>query len=429
MLAFQLGLGWRLEHIAKGPALFTAYQLHKSVGITILLLTFGRVAIRFLHPRPAALADGGASGFLAKAVHALLYLIMLGGPLTGWLIVSTAKTKVPTLLFGLLPWPHLPVGAGLHEPAEAAHGLLAALTLLLVALHVVGAIRHQFFRNENLLGRMIPFLGSAMPSRGKSAVVIAGALLALWLANFFGWQSHFAPAAVVNVVGNSVDAAPANLAAPIAENADALPQNAVAAVVDEKQLDAPANAVAPVAKAAESVPVTAEVAKMPLSSWRVAPGGRLGFTAKWSDSPVDGTFGNWDADIKFSPDDLAGSSLKVSIDLASVSTGNGQYDEALKGAEFFGVGQHSRATYTANAFTHLGGDRYRASGTLDLHGVSQPLVLTFTLKLSGDSARVTGSSNVNRTKYGVGSGEYAATDQIGAGVAINFNFSAIRSSK
>src|SRR5688572_32623680 len=95
---------------------FALYQLHKSVGITILLLSLARLAWRLTH-RPPTPVEGGFQGFLAKAVHTLLYAFIILMPLTGWAVVSTSRIEVPTLLFGVVPWPHLPISNALHEIA------------------------------------------------------------------------------------------------------------------------------------------------------------------------------------------------------------------------------------------------------------------------------------------------------------------------
>ena len=57
--------------------------------MTILVLTLLRLAWRLTH-RPPAAVEGGIGGFLAKAVHTLLYVFMIGAPLTG--ARSTART-------------------------------------------------------------------------------------------------------------------------------------------------------------------------------------------------------------------------------------------------------------------------------------------------------------------------------------------------
>src|SRR3546814_17575117 len=78
---------------------------------------------------------------------------------------------------------------------------------------------------------------------------------------------------------------------------------------------------APVEDATKEAPVEA---KEPLADWTVASGGRLGFTARWNGEAVNGSFGRWRAAIRFSRDDLAKSNIRVTIDLASADTGDGQ---------------------------------------------------------------------------------------------------------
>jgi len=151
-LAFQLALGFSMPHDARG---FEMFQLHKSVGIAILLLTVARIAWR-LAKKPPLATEGGFGGFLAKAVHLLLYLFMIGAPLTGWALVSTAEIKAPTVLFGMVPWPHLPLPGTINEPMEEVHELLAWLGIALIVLHILGAIRHQFLIRDNLMRRMSP---------------------------------------------------------------------------------------------------------------------------------------------------------------------------------------------------------------------------------------------------------------------------------
>ena len=91
-LAFQLALGFSMPKDERGFALF---QLHKSVGITILLLTLARLAWRLTHHPPPAV-ESGFNGFLAKAVHTLLYVFMVGMPLTGWAVTEGAGRSYPS---------------------------------------------------------------------------------------------------------------------------------------------------------------------------------------------------------------------------------------------------------------------------------------------------------------------------------------------
>lgn len=393
LLAFQIALGWALEG-NNSPELFARYQLHKSVGISILLLSLARLAVRLFASRPRA-SDGPAwTRALASTVHWLFYLVMILGPITGWLLVSTARVQVPTLLYGVVPWPHLPVGRSWHEPAESIHGAMAWLAIGLFLLHIVGALRHQWLLGKPELQRMIPF------ARGKAAGVAVGAL-ALVGAAFVGGQMIYP-----------------DKARPVAEKGPAAP---VAAVPS-----APAPLAAEKDEAATPEDPAPEDAAQSLADWTVASGGRLGFTARWNGEAIDGRFGRWRAAIRFSPDELAKSQIRVTVDLASADTGDGQRDDSLKSSDFFDTGAHPSAVFTARDIRHLGEERYEGRGTLDLRGVSKPATLRFALKIDGDKARVTGTARIDRTAFGVGQGEWAATDAIAAGVDIAFSFTATR---
>lgn len=165
----NVGVAWyfnTLHGLAKMPAV----QIHKSLGITILLLSFARLGWRLVKPPPALRPDLKPwERWLAEAVHALFYLTMIALPMTGWAMVSATPLihVYPINMFGLFHWPEIAPLANLphdrmhqaHEAFEAAHGLLAKLIVyVLFPLHVIGALKHQFLDRDNELGRMIPFL-------------------------------------------------------------------------------------------------------------------------------------------------------------------------------------------------------------------------------------------------------------------------------
>jgi cytochrome b561 len=162
-IIFQIGWGWYMGTFDRTPAHDGAEQLHISVGLTILLLTFLRVAIRIFHA-PPRLPDTmpGWEAMLSGVVHVLFYVLMLAIPLSGWLMESLGPRPIP---FWGASWPHFP---GIAVPADqrrAVHGLLETIhgsvlvwTMLgLLALHVLGAVKHQF-DGHPVLWRMLPFL-------------------------------------------------------------------------------------------------------------------------------------------------------------------------------------------------------------------------------------------------------------------------------
>ena len=142
---------------------FTLYQLHKSIGISVLLLVAVRVLWRFTHrppPLPSEMtpAEKGA----AHGLHWLLYVFMIGMPLTGWAVVSSSPFNLPTVLFNLVPWPDLPVLPGLANKAAISHVLAwvhaygSWILIALLAVHIGAALRHHVVKRDPVLARMVP---------------------------------------------------------------------------------------------------------------------------------------------------------------------------------------------------------------------------------------------------------------------------------
>ena len=152
----------------------------------------------------------------------------------------------------------------------------------------------------------------------------------------------------------------------------------------------------------------------------------LRFTSSMAGESFTGAFRRWDAAIRFDPANLAGSSVAADIDVASAVTGNPDRDQALPTATFLDAPAHPHATFVVHGFTALGGGRYQAVGVLTLRGVAKPLTLPFSLAITGSQARMTGSVAINRLAFGVGQGEWQATDAIPASVTVSIALSARR---
>jgi cytochrome b561 len=159
-----IGLGLTMTHADLAPLRqFQLYQWHKSVGITVLALTALRVLWRLTHRPPTHPAGMPArERRAAGAAHALLYLLLIGLPLTGWAVVSLSPFNIPTVLYGLVPWPHLPLADLVPDP-DAAEGLLKRVHALgawflaaLLAVHVAAALRHHLLLRDDVLRRMLP---------------------------------------------------------------------------------------------------------------------------------------------------------------------------------------------------------------------------------------------------------------------------------
>jgi cytochrome b561 len=172
----QLMLAWRMAAPRPDgvvtPEIFNIGQLHKSIGISVLLLMGTRLAWRLANPPPllpSAMVPWERA--LARITHVGFYVVLIAIPLTGWLMISTGRFTGPTMLYGVAPWPDLPGLPQLappakrvwHEAFKAAHGVLALALITLLALHVAGALKHQLLRrDEPVFARMAP---GAQPGR------------------------------------------------------------------------------------------------------------------------------------------------------------------------------------------------------------------------------------------------------------------------
>ncbi len=164
LIVVNFVIGLRFDDL-KGLALFNLMQWHKSFGVTVLALTLARLALRLVRPPPPYPAHmPGWEKAAASLVHWSFYALMLGLPITGWIIVSASPTNIPTLLYKAVPWPHIglvhdlpmAVRKTLEEQTGDLHGRLAWGAAVLLALHVGAALRHQLFARDEVLWRMAP---------------------------------------------------------------------------------------------------------------------------------------------------------------------------------------------------------------------------------------------------------------------------------
>lgn len=157
-------IGLVMAHVELPPMrLFTLYQLHKSIGITILLAAVVRLVWRLGHRPPALPATmGPTERRLAEGAHWLLYAFLLILPLTGWALVSASVYGIPTVLYGFPPWPHLPYFSTLADKVsmestlKLVHAYGAWALLLVVAGHAAAALRHHFVKRDDVLLRKLP---------------------------------------------------------------------------------------------------------------------------------------------------------------------------------------------------------------------------------------------------------------------------------
>ena len=145
LLAFAIGLAMVALPLSMLLAKIVAYQAHKTIGLLVPLLVAWRLVLRARRGRPPE--DAALPAWQRRAAaagHAALYALLILVPVLGYLSASTAPGQIETVMFLLLPVPHL------LEPDEALHAAIRPIhqagawaLVALAAGHAAMAVRHH----------------------------------------------------------------------------------------------------------------------------------------------------------------------------------------------------------------------------------------------------------------------------------------------
>lgn len=408
-ILLMIPLGWWMGDALEEPETqaqaIAAFQLHKSVGLTVLALSLVRLGWRIVNPAPP-LPEGMKAWerTAATATHWAFYVVMLALPFTGWLYVSTGWSvhddrplEVPTVYFGLFQVPHLFGLSDLADNARASlagvlefgHSKLAWGAIALTVLHVAAALKHQLVDRDGVLGRMVPGLSRAEGAGAGRAIALSAGFAAIAVAAAAAVWAFSAP-----------------------------PTSTPAATVVEQEIAAPDMPAAPdAAEPTDDTPhATAPTPAGGSDAWTVnRSASSIAFAGSWSGAPFEGRFSRWRADIRFDADNLDQSSALVTIDTASASVAVPYLSDQLPLAEGLDVANHPTATFRTSSIRARGEGAYEARGTLNLKGRAIDARLPFTLRFDGDRAAMDGSLTIEREDANLGmssdpSGEYLSRE-------------------
>ena len=170
-LALLIGvytLAWSIDGAGSHDEVVWLVMMHRSLGLSVLLVTVVRVGWRQVTRVPAP-PDGipDLQRLAAKVVMIALYLLLFLQPLLG-LIASQAHGDRITV-FGVFVLPSvMATNRALSRQVFALHGTVALLLLALIGLHACAALYHHFVRRDEVLAGMLPGLPRpALPGRGK----------------------------------------------------------------------------------------------------------------------------------------------------------------------------------------------------------------------------------------------------------------------
>ena len=164
-----LGLGsvglW-MVNMAPSMDKLKVFALHKSIGITVLVLAGLRFVWRLAHRAPPPLPAPRWQQVSASIVHAALYVLMFAMPLSGWLFNSAAN--FPLQWFGLFNLPALwHADPALKHIALQVHVYGFWTLAILATVHAGAALKHHYFDRDETLRRMLPGMPSPKPDGEK----------------------------------------------------------------------------------------------------------------------------------------------------------------------------------------------------------------------------------------------------------------------
>lgn len=306
--------GWSLyfELWNSKTLIFQLFQWHKSIGITVLLLVLLRVVWRFTHTPPALPTQLIAQHSVIKKGHFLLYVLMLLMPLSGWVLVSTSPQGIPTIVFGLFEWLHLPLPRKAFNVAELIHFYAAIVISFVAIVHVSMAIKHQTHG--------IKILQRLCLSRGNTIALAATIIVLLILSINMFLQGSFNQIDTDNIstIGISADS----------EKAEA---------VDSSVMN------------------------------------KIGFTGEHAGRVFKGFFSQWqlDTDIDFESQKM--SYFDLSVEANSVATGSSLNDRTLLEYDWFNVDEYPMITYSADSAEFISNTEVKIIGQFTIKDRQVPL--------------------------------------------------------
>ncbi len=359
----------------------TLYSVHKTIGVSVLLLAILRVLWALSQPKPVPVhTDRKAELHLAEFIHWALYGAIFVMPISGWIMHSAETGFAPILWPFGQNLPFVPKSEDVAHAAGAVHGLAAWVLYISVALHISGALKHAVIDRDGVLARML-FGADAGTSEAmhRSPLVLPLATLVLW----------------VGIVATPFAMPGPDHPAPEGDSAATEEATQEASAAPELTSDLP--------------------------MWTVEDG-QLAITVKQMGAPVAGGFDRWTANIAYAPETGTG---EVTVQIDTTSLALGTVTDQAKGPEFFDVASYSTATFTGE-ISQLDGVAHEAVGTLTLVGQTVPVTLTFDLTVEGETATMSGATTLDRRDYGIGAG-YEDEGTVGFAVEVTTELTATRS--
>ena len=135
---------------------------------------------------------------------------------------------------------------------------------------------------------------------------------------------------------------------------------------------------------------------------------------------VEGRFRKFEGDVVFKPADLAKSSARIEVDLASIDLGSTDSEQEVKGKDWFLVSSFPKGTFQTTSIKLKSPDHYEAIGKFTLKGIHKDMVVPITTKQINGHTIAEGQFNLKRTDFKIGQGIWADPEAVGIEITVIF---------
>jgi polyisoprenoid-binding protein YceI len=191
---------------------------------------------------------------------------------------------------------------------------------------------------------------------------------------------------------------------------------------DKSSAAAQPAAVKPAARPAAAVPA-AKPAPAPavgaVAHYVQSAGSSLAFTFEQAGAQTNGAFKQFATTFDYDANNLAASRLDVKVQIGSLDTQDKDRDSTLASADLFDTQKYPTATYSAGSLVK-GANGVEAVGKLTIRNVSKDLRVPLSIKPAGSGLELSGTVTITRLDFGVGQGEWKATDSVGDAVKLTY---------
>jgi len=380
---------WAVAELAEGfddvkITKLALMALHKSFGMTVLMVAVLRLAFSRVSRQPAYpsyMSEGQRR--IAGIAHHLLYVAIFALPITGWLGSSAASYSVSW--FNLFEWPDLvPVSESLKEAFFIAHEWSWRLLCVLVVLHVAAVVKHQWFHRFPMIRTMF------------SPWVFALAFVALLVVLAFAYKPW---SAGQRVLKQQLEPS---------QDISSLQHKANQLNSDTGDIE-------------NALGTQAELIPINTNAWTINYSqSAIKFTTEQAGAEFEGQFTAWQSTIVFDARDVSSASIDTVIDLGSVSTQDQERDTTLVTPEFFHVSVFPQARFSARDVRWDDQQaRYTATSTLAIKGQVYPVDFWFSVEAVEGQKQLRGMATLDRLQLAIGEGEWLDTEWIGQYVQVS----------